>query len=107
MTAAASRRLGHHSLERIERNTHGAKGYLVYAGDLGHSLGYYPTLQDAKDALDIWHYLHPEEQRQRDKAWMSQFLDFIGTAADEDGLPGVYQAIEHYRNRFLADGDQP
>mgnify|MGYP000983711507 CR=1 FL=1 len=78
-----TRRLGAHSLERIEPNREGAKAWRVFAGDLGHDLGLYRTKADAKDALDTWHYLHPEEQRARDKAWVHEFIQSMRGALDE------------------------
>lgn len=79
----SQRRQGAHSMERIEPNSQGAKGWLVFAGDLGHNLGYFRTKEEAKEALDTWHYFHPEEQRQRDRAWVHHFIQSMRGALDE------------------------
>lgn len=80
---ASQRRLGAHSMERIEVSHQGAKGWRVFVGDLGHDLGYYPTKAEATDALDTWHYFHPEEQQERDQAWVREFIQSMRGALDE------------------------
>ena len=91
------RRRGAHSMERIEPNSQGAKGYLVFAGDLGHDLGYFRTLSEAKDALDLWHYFHPEEQQARDRAWVHEFIQSMRGALD-DGLADEW--LTHLASRW-------
>jgi len=98
---ATARRRGAHSMERIDPPDAGLRGWKVYAGDLGHYLGVYRSKADAKDALDTWHYFHPEEQRDRDRVWVEQFIQFVRGAADEDGLDGVHAALDHFYNRHV------
>lgn len=75
-----TRRRGAHTMERIEKV--GALWH-VYAGDLGESLGGFGSKAAAKDALDTWHYFHPEEQRERDQAWVHEFIQSMRAALDE------------------------
>lgn len=84
-------------MERIEPNTQGGKGWVVFAGDLGHDLGYFRTKAEAKDALDTWHYFHPEEQRERDKAWVHDFIQSMRAALDE-GLADEW--LDHLAKRW-------
>lgn len=98
-----SRRRGAHSMERIEPNREGAKGWRVFAGDLGQDLGAYRTKADAKDALDTWHYFHPEEQRERDRAWVREFVQSIREANEDGGQVAVEAMLRHYESRYRLD----
>lgn len=100
MSDHTTRRRGAHSMERIEPNREGAKGWRVFAGDLGHDLGYYRTKADATDALDTWHYFHPEEQRERDRAWVHEFIQSMRGALDELGVDGANRMLDHYASRW-------
>lgn len=80
---ATQRRRGAHTMERIEPWKVGAKGWRAFAGDLGEDLGYYPTKGEAKEAIDTWHYFHPEEQQDRDRTWVREFIQSMRAALDE------------------------
>lgn len=84
-------------MERIEQSSAGTRGWRVYAGDLGDDLGFYRTKAEAKDALDTWHYFHPEEQRERDQAWVHHFIQATRGAIDE-GLADEW--LNHLARRW-------
>lgn len=94
------RRRGAHSLERIEPNAGGVKEWRAFAGDLGNDLGYFRTKTDAKDAIDTWHYFHPEEQRDRDRAWVHEFIQSMRGALDEGGVEMGNRMLDHYASRW-------
>lgn len=100
MTDSTLRRRGAHSMERIERPTADIRGWSVFAGDLGESFGVYRTKAEAKDALDTWHYFHPEEQRARDAAWVRAFVSSIRGALEDLGADGVESMLRVYEHRY-------
>ena len=103
MTAGTARRRGAHSMERIERPDSTVRAWKVYAGDLGEYVGSYRTSAEAKDALDLWHYFHPEEQRDRDRAWVRQFVQSIRGANEDLGADGVEGMLRYYESRYGLD----
>lgn len=78
-------------LERIEKNR--SKTWDCYAGALGLHLGTFKTKRAAKDALDDWHYFHPEERREQQEALVYEIVQTLREAHETGEVEGGFDFI--------------